>query len=91
MARPPFFRGPIHPSHRGEIIFAMWSRKLLACAFFTTLALSATPTVVQGQDPPSHCNPTDPNEIECLTLTVEERFLRRIRILGSCLWFVGSG
>ena len=72
MARPPFFRGPIHPSHRGEIIFVMWSRKLLACAFFTTLALSATPTVVQGQDPPSHCDDTDPNEIECLTLTVEE-------------------
>ena len=47
----------------------MWSRKLLACAFFTTLALSTTPTVAQS---PSHCDDTDPNEIECLTLTVED-------------------
>ena len=51
----------------------MRSRRLLAGAFFITLALSATPTVAQDQDtPPSHCNTTDPNEIECLTLTVGE-------------------
>ena len=47
----------------------MRSRKLLACAFFITLALSTTPTVAQS---PSHCDDTDPNEIECLTLTVVE-------------------
>ena len=47
----------------------MRSRKLLACAFFITLALSTTPTVAQS---PSHCDDTDPNEIECLTLTVED-------------------
>ena len=47
MARPPIYWGPIHPSHRGGIIFVMWSRRLLACALFTTLALSTTPTLAQ--------------------------------------------
>ena len=47
MARPPLFRGPIHLSHRGGITFIMRSRRLLAYAIFTILALSTTPTLAQ--------------------------------------------
>ena len=47
MARPPFFRGPIHPSHRGEITSIMRNSILLACTLFTTFALSSTPTLAQ--------------------------------------------
>ena len=47
MARPPLFRGPIHPSHRGGFAFIMRSRRLLAYAIFTPLALFTTPTLAQ--------------------------------------------
>ena len=47
MARPPIFRGPIHLSHRGGITFIMRSRRFLAYAIFSILALSTTPTLAQ--------------------------------------------
>ena len=44
-------------------------RRLLACALFTTLAISTAPTLAQNL---SHCDDMDPGEIWCASLTVEE-------------------